>query len=126
MDPTVHTPKPAVLLVDDEPGVRRSLQLIIQGSGFRVRSYGNAGALLADSDAVTAHAIVADFRLPDLDGVQLLERLRAAGFTGQAILVTGFGTAELEERARSAGYDRVLEKPLPDRILREAMHRLIA
>ena len=115
-----------VLLVDDDPAVRRSLQLVLQGSGFVVRSYATGRALLADPNVGDALAIVADYRLPDGDGVHLLEDLRKAGFRGRAVLVTGFGTPELEISARAAGYARVLEKPLADRVLRETMAGLFS
>ena len=115
-----------VLLVDDDPAVRRSLQLVLQGSGFVVRSYATGRALLADPNVGDALAIVADYRLPDGDGVRLLEDLRKAGFRGRAVLVTGFGTPELEISARAAGYARVLEKPLADRVLRETMAGLFS
>ena len=113
--------KSIVLLVEDDPAVRRSLQLVLQGSGFVVRSYATGAALMADPNVRDALAIVADYRLPDGDGIRLLEDLRKAGFGGRAILVTGFGTPELEISARAAGYARVLEKPLADRVLRETM-----
>jgi len=124
--PTNSLRKSIVLLVDDDPAVRRSLQLVLQGSGYVVRSYATGGALLADPNVSDALAIVADYRLPDSDGVRLLEDLRKAGFRGRAVLVTGFGTPELEISARAAGYARVLEKPLADRVLRETMAGLFA
>lgn len=117
--------KPTILLVEDDPAVRRSLQLILQGGGFAVRSYATGAALLADSGVQHAHAVVADYRLPDSDGLRLLRDLRRAGFNGPAILVTGFGSPELEASARAAGFARILEKPLADRVLREAMTGLV-
>lgn len=118
--------KSVVLLVEGDPAVRRSLQLILQGSGFAVRSYATGAALLADPVAHEARAIVADYALPDSDGLHVLRALRDAGFGGSAILVTAFGTAELEGQARQAGFARVLEKPLADRVLREAMTGLVS
>ncbi|MBW8744631.1 MAG: response regulator [Sphingomonas sp.] len=118
--------KSIVLLVEDDPAVRRSLQLVLQGSGFLVRSHATGAALLADPNVGTAQAMVADYRLPDSDGVRLLQDMQKAGFRGQAILVTGFGSPELEMSARAAGYARVLEKPLADRVLRETMAGLFS
>ena len=115
-----------VLLVEDDPSVRRSLQLVLQGGGFLVRGYATGTALLADPNIGDACAVVADYRLPDSDGVRLLENLRKAGFRGRAVLVTGFGSPELEVSARAAGYARVLEKPLADRVLRETMAGLFS
>jgi len=118
--------KPTLLLVEDDPGVRRSLQLILQGSGFEVRSYGTVAASVADPNLAQADGMIADYRLPDGDGLSLLRALYAAGFRGQAILITAFGTPQLEEQARAAGYARVLEKPLAERMLRETVTRLLA
>jgi FixJ family two-component response regulator len=117
--------RPTILLVEDEPAVRRSLQLVLQGNGFAVRSYGSGAALLADPDAPAAIGIVADYRLADTDGVTMMRKLKAAGFAGCAILITAFGSPELAVRAEAAGYDRILEKPLAERLLVEAMSDLI-
>ena len=117
--------RPVMLLVEDEPAVRRSLQLVLQGSGFTVRSYGSGATLLADPDAGGADGLVADYRLPDGDGLSVLRGLRAVGFRGQAILITAFGSSDLVVRAREAGFDRVLEKPLGDRVLRDAISGLV-
>jgi len=116
--------RPTILLVEDEPSVRRSLQLVLQGSGFAVRAYGSGAAVMADPDAPKASAIVADYRLPDGDGLHVLRALRERGFTVPAILVTAYGSPNLIESAREAGYARVLEKPLGDRMLREAVAAL--
>lgn len=117
--------KSIILLVEDDAAVRRSLQLILQGAGFAVRSYATGAALLADPNIGDARAIVADYRLPDGDGLRLLRDIRKAGFNGIAILITGFGSPELEIRAKAAGYVRILEKPLADRVLREAVVGLV-
>jgi len=114
-----------MLLVEDEPALRRSLQLVLQGSGFTVRSYGSGATLLADPDAGGADALVADYRLPDGDGLSVLRGLQAVGFRGQAILITAFGSPDLAVRAREAGFDRVFEKPLADRVLRDALSGLV-
>jgi len=124
--PATTLQKSIVLLVEDDPAVRRSLQLVLQGSGFVVRSYATGTALLADPNIGDADALVADYRLPDSDGVRLLQDLRKVGFRGRAVLVTGFGTPALEVSARAAGFARVLEKPLADRVLRETMAGLFA
>ena len=116
--------RPVVLLVEDEPAVRRSLQLVLQGSGLTVRSYATSAALLADPRASKADGVVADYRLPDGDGLSVLRSLRDDGFDGCAILVTGLGCPELIARAEKAGFQRILEKPLPERVLSKAVAEL--
>jgi len=118
--------KPLVLLVEDEPSVRRSMQLLLQGHGFQVRSYGTEGALLADPMAPSAQGMVTDYQLPDGDGVDALNRLRSQGFAGGAIMVTAFNSTELTRRAEQAGFHRVLDKPLADRALTVALKQALA
>ncbi|WP_420138396.1 response regulator [Sphingomonas sp.] len=113
--------RPVLLLVEDEPAVRRSLQLILQGDGFDVRSFGSAATLLADPSASSAIALVADYRLPDSDGLSILRDLKAAGFKGRAVLVTGYGSSHLSMNALAAGFSSILEKPFADRTVREAL-----
>jgi len=116
-----------LLLVEDDPGVRRALQLLLRARGFDVRAYADATALIADLDAqIGAVALVADFKMPQIDGVALLAALRAAGWGGPALLITGFASHEVEARALAAGYALVIEKPLVEQAVGEAVERMIA
>jgi FixJ family two-component response regulator len=119
--------RPRLLLVEDDPGVRRSLQLLLRSRGFDVRAYASGADLIADLDAQSdAVALVADFQMPQIDGVALLVALRAAGWAGPALLITAFATRDVEERARTAGFARVIEKPLVENAVGEAVERMIA
>ncbi|CAN5587007.1 N/A [soil metagenome] len=107
--------------------MRRSLQLLLRSRGFNVRAYASGAALIADLDAQSdAVALVADFLMPQIDGVALLLALRAAGWTGPALLITAFATQEVEVRARAAGFALVIEKPLVENAVGEAVERMIA
>lgn len=101
-----------ILLVEDDDGVRRSIHLLLHGRGFEVRSYSAAGPLLIDPTKADARFLVADYRLPDSDGLTLLRRLKEQGWQGRSILITAFGTDELRKAAQESGYDAILEKPL--------------
>lgn len=119
--------RPRLLLVEDDPGVRRSLQLLLRSRGFDVRAYASSADLIADLDAQSdAVALVADFQMPQIDGVALLVALRAAGWAGPALLITAFATRDVEERARAAGFALVIEKPLVENAVGEAVERMIA
>jgi len=121
----VHDGRRAVLLVEDDPGVRRSLQLLLRSRGFEVRAHGSSRAVLADLAAMDAALLVADFRLRDGDGIQMLDSLRQKGWSGPAVLVTGFASDELEARATKAGFARVLKKPLVEGALADTVERLL-
>jgi FixJ family two-component response regulator len=115
---------PRVVILEDDDGVRRSLQLLLQGRGFAVKAYGSSCALLADPELDNTACLVADFRLPELDGITVLERLRARGWSAPAILMTAFGSEDLLTRASQAGFSQVLDKPFKDHALVTALKRL--
>lgn len=116
--------RPFVVIVEDDNGVRRSLQLLLQGHGFDVRAYASPEALLADPQAARADCILADYRLTAMDGIAMLGRLRMRGWGGAAILMTAFGSHELTARAKSAGFADVFQEPFKDHILITALKRL--
>lgn len=118
--------RPAVLLVDDDDGVRRSLQLLLQGNGFHVRSYGTGAALLADPAAMSAMCLIADYRLPEIDGMAVLQELRRRGWAGSALLISGFVSPDLTAGALAAGFSSVLAKPLRDRSIAAALSGAIS
>lgn len=102
----------SVLLVEDDDGVRRSTQLLLHGQGYQVRAHSVANASLADPAALTADYLVADYCLPDGDGIALLRALQARGWTGRAVLMTGYPSPALTAEAAATGYAALLEKPL--------------
>lgn len=106
-----------VLLVEDDPSMRRSMQLLLQGRGFDIRAYASPDAMLRQDRIHDAALLLIDYRLGARDGIEVLEALRATGWTGSAILVTAFPTAELRRAAVAAGFVSVLEKPFPEQAL---------
>jgi len=105
-------PRPSLLLVEDDDGVRRSTQLLLHGRGFQVRAHGGVATLLADPAVLDAAYLVADYRLPDGDGIQLLRDLLVRGWRGRAVLMTGYPSPALSVEAEASGYAVLLEKPL--------------
>lgn len=120
------TPRPKILLLEDDPAVRRSLQLLLQGQGYDVRSHAAGASLLADANTKDAVCLVADYFMDDLDGIAVLSRMRENNWRGPAILITGFPSAELRERAAVAGYATILEKPPRPNTLVELVSCLVA
>ena len=116
--------RPKIALLEDDHGVRRSMQLLLQGRGFDVKAYGNPEALLADPEMANAACLLADYRLGELDGIAVLYTLRNRGWTGPAMLITAFGSADLAARAEAAGFCEVFDKPLKDHSLITALERV--
>lgn len=108
-----------VLLVDDDRAVRRSIKLLLRARGFSVHDFGSGAELLADRACAQSHCLITDYSMPSMDGLMLLARLRASGWPGTAILITGRYQHDLEKRALEAGFSALVEKPLTDEKLVE-------
>lgn len=119
------TQKARVLLVEDDPAVRRSLQLLLQAKGYDVRAYASGALLLADPTSLDAACLVADYCMTEYDGIDTLVHLRAKGWSGPAILITGFPSAGVTNIARSAGFNAVFEKPLRQHALIMSLEHLV-
>lgn len=115
-----------ILVSDDDPGVRRALQLLLRSRGYAVFGYTSGSALLADPRAKDADCVILDHRMPDMDGLLILDRLRMQGWRGGAILISGFCDESLARRAREAGFDQLIAKPVIGRAILAAVRRYSA
>lgn len=103
--------RPAVILVDDDPAVAHAIHFSFDLEGLDVRSFRDGESLLAADDLPGSGCLILDHNLPGMDGLALLERLRAAGVELPAILITTNPRAALRNRAAAAGVP-IIEKPL--------------
>lgn len=110
-----------VLIVDDDAAVRSSLKFALEVEGLKVRLYDGAAALLADRALPPCGCLVVDYRMPFMDGLELIETLRARNVVMPAILITGRANGQLRSRAAKSGIRSVLEKPLSDGTLVESI-----
>jgi two-component system response regulator FixJ len=112
MTQATSTPAQSVVLViDDDPAVRNSLKFALEIEGFSVRVYRSGAELLEEKDMPLSGCLVADYNLPEMNGLDLLAALRARNIKLPAILITTHPTAMIRKRAASAGVS-VIEKPL--------------
>jgi FixJ family two-component response regulator len=70
---------PLVFIVDDDVSVRRSTARLLRSSGMRAESFASAQHLLDSENTVEADCLIIDVRMPGLDGLQLMRRLRQTG-----------------------------------------------
>lgn len=115
--------KARLLLIEDDAGVRRSLQLLLHGQRFEVHAFSSAGPALAEMAFWQPTHAVIDYYLPDGDGIGALRALHANGWTGTAVLITAFDTQDLRQKAADAGFVAVLSKPFADSKLVETLRR---
>lgn len=100
-----------VALVEDDPAVLASLKFVLEMDGHTVAAYSSASAFLED-EATDAACLIADQHMPEITGLDLATRLRAAGSKMPILLVTGAPSPTIVARAAQLGI-KVLDKP-PD------------
>jgi two-component system nitrogen regulation response regulator NtrX len=105
-----------ILIVDDEPNIGRSLQMILEREGYGVGICHSASAFRASGGRVDAYLL--DVKLPDGNGIDLLREIRGRGIPAPVVMISGHGTiADAVEATRAGAYD-FLEKPLSrDKVL---------
>ena len=112
-----------VHVVDDEEPVRKSLAFLLTMSGFTVRVHESATRFLDVAPTLAKACLVTDLRMPDMSGVELLEKLGAAGLLIPAVVITGHGDVPMAVSAMKAGAVDFIEKPFEDRTLIDAITR---
>ncbi len=112
------TRKRHIVIVDDEPNIGRSLQLILEGEGYRVSVFDSMSAVLKDRHRTPADLYLLDVRLPDGSGIDLLRSVRQSDERAAAVMISGHGTVADAVQATRIGAFDFLEKPLArDRVL---------
>ncbi len=104
-----------VLVCDDAPGIRKTLSQILGDEGYRVEELPDGGSVLtrlAEPGAPRPAALFLDVWLPDVDGLTVLDQLRARGHDLPVVMISGHGTVETAVQAVKRGADDFLEKPL--------------
>ena len=108
----MHPPaKPAVYVVDDDADVLGSLRFLLETDGFDVRTFRSGAALLNAVRSTSVDCFVIDYKMPDMNGLDLASRLRNRDIAAPVILITGSPDENISAKASSAGVRQVLLKP---------------
>jgi two-component system response regulator FixJ len=110
-----------VYVVDDDEAVRDSLSLLLASEGYAVASFGLAREFLTGASALPAGCVIADIRMPGMDGLELRERLAAAGLDFPMIVITGHGDVPIAVKAMKAGVVDFIEKPFSTAAILESV-----
>ena len=106
------SPGGAVLLVDDDDAVRRSLGRLLKANGFRVEAFASAEELLSSPPVPGPRCLVLDVRLPGLDGLATQRLLAERGDEVPIVFITGHGDVPMSVAAMKAGAVDFLQKPV--------------
>jgi DNA-binding NtrC family response regulator len=106
-----------ILVVDDEPSVTGSLEVILSGAGFEVLTANSFAASIAILERTAVDLVITDLRLSDASGIDLIKHIKQNSPEIEVILMTGYGSLDITIEAIKAGAYYYLEKPYtPDRL----------
>ena len=117
---------PAVIVIDDQASVRHALGEMLNVFGFSVETYESADSFLRTFDQSRPACIVADVRMPGMDGIELVRELARRKLFLPVVLISGHADVPMAVAAIKAGAEDFIEKPVDDAQLVAAINRGLA
>lgn len=105
---------PPVYIVDDDEAVRDLLAVQLEAAGFKVTTFGSGLDFLQRAPSLTLGCLISDVRMPDIDGLDLQNRLTEMKLNFPVIIMTGHADVSLAVRAMKAGAVDFIEKPFSE------------
>lgn len=115
-----------VYVVDDDDAMRDSLDFLLSSAGFSVQVFDSATSFLAALPANQVGCVVTDVRMPGMDGIELLKRLKRGGSPLGVVIMTGHGDVPLAVEAMKLGAVDFVEKPFEDERLIDTIRTALA
>ena len=116
----------AVYVVDDDDAQRDSLDFLLAAAGFSVKVFESASSFLGVLARVQAGCLVTDIRMPGIDGLELLRRVKQERPLLPVIMMTGHGDVPLAVEAMKLGANDFIEKPFEDQRLIDTIRAAMA
>ena len=116
---------PTVFVIDDDAGVRASIQGLLKSVGLRSETFGSAQEFLRSRRQDGPSCLVLDVSLPGVNGLDFQRQLADAGVQIPIIFVTGHGDIPMTVRAMKSGAVEFLTKPFRDQDLLDAIHQAL-
>jgi DNA-binding NtrC family response regulator len=113
-----------IVIVDDDATLRKTFTLLLKGK-YRILAVGGAEEALAKLHRAKADLVIADYRLPALNGLELIRKLRASGFAGEAMLISAHPNEVKTEEMSRLGISHFFVKPLDLGLLNVSIDRLL-
>jgi len=108
-------------LVDDDEAIRRSASFMLRTSGYVVKTYASGVEFLDVAGAALPGCILLDVRMPEMDGLEVQQALKARGILLPVIVMTGHGDVNVAVQAMKAGAVDFIEKPFEKAVLLSAI-----
>ncbi len=115
-----------VLIVDDEPHIRRVMRMALERDGYEVcEAADGVTGLEQFGDGSKCSAVVLDQRMPGIDGLETLRRIKARSSVAPVVMVTAYGSVQLAVDAMKLGATDFLQKPMTPDALRRTVRSAV-
>ena len=115
-----------VHVIDDDEAVRDSLEFLFASAALPAATYATPLSFIGAAHRIIHGCVVTDVRMPEMSGLDLVRRLKAAGWTLPIIVITGHGDVALAVEAMKAGAIDFIEKPFDDETLLASVRAALA
>ena len=114
-----------IYIVEDDASFRKSMERLLRASGFEVASFLSANSFLSQRSIRHPACLLLDVRLPDINGLELQQKLTEKGCSLPIIFMTGHGTIPMGVQAMKKGAVDFLPKPFEAKQLRSAIEKAL-
>jgi two-component system response regulator FixJ len=118
--------KPTIYVVDDQPAVCESLREMLSVFGYSVEAFDSAATFLELLEPSRPGCLVADVKMPGIDGIDLVRELSRRSIQLPVVLISGHADVPMAVAAIKAGAQDFIEKPIDDALLVAAINRCLA
>src|SRR5690242_6335571 len=101
-----------ILVVDDEVNARTALAELLRDEGYEVETAADAFKALGKYEAFAPHVVVTDLKMPGMDGIELVKKIRSSEDAAAVVVMTAFGAVSSAVEAMRAGAAEYLTKPI--------------
>jgi DNA-binding NtrC family response regulator len=117
--------KKRMLLIDDDEWIRDSLSLFFEGEGCHLMVVETAEEGMEELRRQGYDIILVDYRLPGMDGLEFLERIKDSHSNALTILITAYGSKDVFLKARKIGVQGFIDKPFTTKTIKDSLSRLM-
>lgn len=114
-----------MLLIDDDEWIRDSLSLFFEGEGCQIKALETAEEGVEALKKQSYDIIIVDYRLPGMDGLDFLKRIKDSTPSAMKILITAYGSENVVTDAKQMGIQDLIEKPFTTKTIEASLSRLI-
>jgi CheY-like chemotaxis protein len=115
-----------VLVVDDDPAVRKSIDRVLTGKGYAVITAENGEEAMRKLNQEKYDLVYTDIRMPGMSGLDVAEQVKAHKPWTPVVIITGYGTDAAQARAKAAGVSSFVHKPLSPEMIEDSARDALA